>query len=104
MLVRPEGLLGEFRAKYVRDAEAAPAPRWGIRIPVMPKIAWPALSQVMVPMGGLAAAAAAARLVALHSQPMGAQHGPPARAPPLSRVASRHASPSDRATAGAAHA
>src|SRR5438309_10487400 len=64
-LVRPEGLLEEFKAKYLPEAETAP--RWAVRLPVMPKIEWPSLGRVMLPMGGLAAAAAAL-LVTLHSQ------------------------------------
>jgi hypothetical protein len=69
-LVRPEGLLEEFKAKYLPEAEAAPAPRWGIKIPVLPKFEWPSLSQLMLPMGGMAAAGAAAALVvALHVHP-----------------------------------
>jgi len=67
-LARPEGLLEEFKAKYL--PEAAPAPRWGIKIPVLPKFEWPSLSQLMLPMGGMAAAGAAAALVvALHVHP-----------------------------------
>ena len=69
-LVRPEGLLEEFKAKYLPEAEAAPAPRWGIKIPVLPKFEWPSLGQLMLPMGGMAAAGAAAALVvALHVHP-----------------------------------
>jgi hypothetical protein len=66
-LVRPEGLLEEFKAMYLPEAETAAAPRWGFRVPVLPKIEWPSLSRLMLPMGSLAAAgAAAALIVALH--------------------------------------
>jgi len=76
--VRPEGLLEEFKAKYLPEAEAAPAPRWGLKIPVLPKIEWPSLSRLMLPMGGMAAAAAAAALVvALHGGQPGASHTSP---------------------------
>jgi hypothetical protein len=65
---RPEGLLEEFKAQYLPRAEAASAPRWGFRLPVMPKIEWPSMGSVLVPMGGMAAAAAAL-FVVLHNQP-----------------------------------
>src|SRR5437773_2053184 len=56
---RPEGLLEEFKAKYLPEAEAAStAPRWGFRLPAMPKFEWPSLGRVLLPMGGMAAAAA----------------------------------------------
>jgi hypothetical protein len=87
-LVRPEGLLEEFKAKYLPEAEAAPAPRWGIKIPVLPKIEWPSLNRLMLPMGGMAAAGAAAALVvALHGNPASVSKMPGAPAPNRTQVA-----------------
>jgi len=81
---RPEGLLEEFKAKYLPEAEAAAeAPRWGFRLPVLPKFEWPSLGRVMLPMGGMAAAAAAL-LVALHGNPIPSGNSP---------VASHHSGP-----------
>jgi putative zinc finger protein len=92
-MVRPEGLLEEFKAKYLPEAEAAPAPRWGIRIPVMPKLEWPSLSRMAVPVGGLAAAAAAALVVALHSQPVVPKQGSAVSGPAARQVAARPPQP-----------
>jgi Putative zinc-finger len=76
-LVQPEGLLEEFKAKYRPEVDAAPAPRWGIRLPVIPRFEWPSLGQMLLPMGGLAAAAAAALVVGLHTEPMLGRTAPP---------------------------
>lgn len=65
---QPEGMLEEFRTQYLPQAAPA-APRWSFRLPSLPRVEWPSLGRVMVPMGGLAAAAAAV-LVVLHSQPV----------------------------------
>src|SRR5436309_8424121 len=47
---RPEGLLEEFKAKYLPQASAgAETPRWGFRLPALPKVEWPSLGRVMVP-------------------------------------------------------
>jgi hypothetical protein len=73
-MARPEGLLEEFKAKYLPELEAAaPAPRWGLKLPALPAMAWPQIEwptvgRVLVPMGGMAAAAAAL-LLAWNSQP-----------------------------------
>jgi hypothetical protein len=65
-MARPEGLLAEFKAEYLPRLEAT-APAWSFRVPALPKLAWPSMSRLMLPMGGMAAAAAAL-LVALHQQ------------------------------------
>jgi hypothetical protein len=70
-MARPEGLLEEFKTKYLPEAEAAAAaPRWGFKLPVLPKVEWPSMGRVLLPMGGMAAAAAAL-LVSLHNNPAG---------------------------------
>lgn len=83
---RPEGLLEEFKEKYLPAAEAEPAPRWGFRLPALPQFEWPSMGRVLLPMGGMAAAAAAL-MVALHSQPMPNTAGPAAPSGP-NRIAS----------------
>jgi hypothetical protein len=66
-LAKPEGLLEEFKEKYLPTIEAEPAPRWGFRLPALPQFEWPSMGRVLLPMGGMAAAAAAL-MVALHTQ------------------------------------
>lgn len=66
---RPEGLLEEFKEKYLPAAEAEAEPRWGFRLPSLPQFEWPTMGRVLLPMGGMAAAAAAL-MVALQMQPM----------------------------------
>lgn len=98
-MARPEGLLEEFKAKYLPEAETAAAPRWGIWLPVMPRFEWPSLGRVMLPMGGLAAAAAL--LVALHSQPLVVAHPQGAPAPAARTLAALPAASTEASSAAA---
>jgi hypothetical protein len=74
---RPEGLLEEFKEQYLPAAEVEAAPRWGFRLPAMPQFEWPSMGRVLLPMGGMAAAAAAL-MVALHTQTSPQMGGPSA--------------------------